>query len=298
MSKKLMRQGFIIPFLILVSLILVFQIVNVQDPRIKEVFNTNLLMLGTLGSIAGLFAIRNDKKTISQWFPITEKHEFLQYLAVGVLFGVLTFIVVMIGNLGTDFIHNLFGSIDLGKMVIDSSQTVFIVGLLQPFTETLVTVVAFIFIRNSLYSLKIPWAPVIAVVLVILAFSAWHFNAAREEAMNSGKEFPYEYGVMGLLGFATQTDLKQPSGFPQLLMAVIWIGLAVLLYENWAIAFAAHSFYNSITLMIAGITVGFAQTFTYAIVASWIIILFFVWQKFKGLKKLNDYSLKRLRVVS
>ena len=43
---------------------------------------------------------------------------------------------------------------------------------------------------------------------------------------------------------------------------------------------------------------GFAQTFTYAIVASWIIILFFVWQKFKGLKKLNDYSLKRLRVVS
>lgn len=275
-----------IPFLwfliFYLALFLIFFFTVGQDIEFQRVVDWNLLMIGSIGVFAIVLA---KEKSIERVFDVYSGKEVLQQMTTGVLWGGLSIIIILLLGAGVNLMYNLLGTVNLDVVrFITSPFSVLGIALIQPITETLMVIVAVLFTSKAMQGMRIPFHPIIAVLLVSLLFSGMHFAIAMHEAGLSGFDFPFEFSLSGFAEFIFNVSAigtaEYVGGFPQLIMGIVW-GLIALLYESFIIPIMAHLVYNSVVLYASMRVVGSAlDTLNLMILVLFLIIVFSVF-KFK-----------------
>jgi len=246
----------------------------------------NLNLIGVLGSVV-LFAFTKKKEIFDDFFTVKNYREFFTRFASGILWGIVTLILLAMAVKSFNFLINLFGSIPATTLASLSQEGAFFVVFVQPLTETVLLIAATLFLYNVFSSFKIPQPMATAIFAVAMLFAGFHFATV-------GKEY-YEYSLAGFINFIGDTkNIESPDyhgGFPFIILGVFWLILAII-YKNFVEPFAAHLTYNYLVLLLNSNTIAIRDFLT-LVGLSLIIIVVFAYY-FTHLEKFGDFKLARL----
>ena len=114
-------------------LILLFLFMNNPLSAVKEMANSNLLLIGSLGFLVfGLGA--------GTFYPITSKQDLLGDMSLGLIFGAIGIIVINVILQGATGIFNMVGTIAPATIAsfAGSPEQIFFVCVVYPLTETII----------------------------------------------------------------------------------------------------------------------------------------------------------------
>jgi len=281
---KLLNSVFV-QLMILLGILMLF--LNTVSPfeTTKIASQWNLNLLGVLGAVI-LFTFTEKKEVFDDFFRVKNYKEFFARFASGILWGVVTVVVLAVTVQGFAYLTNLFGSIPATTLASLTKEGAIFVVFVQPLTETILIIAGALFLYSILKD-QIPAAMPIAIVSISLLFAAFHFAV-------EGKDY-YEYSLAGFINFIGDVkgygSVDYHGGFPFVVLGVFWLALAII-YKSFVEPFAAHLTYN-FTVLYLNTTAPEVQEFLGIVAVALVLILIFAIY-FTKLEKFNDYKLSRL----
>lgn len=266
------------------SLILLFLFVNPPLPQLKEAAQYQLLFLGAAGTIFILFLQKELKE-----FEIKDANDLFGDFAIGTIAGVGTFFAANFIVAAGEGIVNLFGVISYPTLAAATTADLLFIVEIIPLVETIILVGGTMVLANVL---RVPYPKVIAAIMIMVFFAAFHFSAAGR--------WNYEYSFSGFVNFIGNTQISGQrlcsvvvkencvsTAFPQFILGGLWIALAIG-FGSWVTAWRAHSTVNLIgTILLLG-----SQPTLIALALLQAGIVLVVWKKTK-LKEFGTFNSKR-----
>ena len=232
------------------AILLIFFYVNPPFPEVKEWSEYQLLFIGAAGTIFIMFLQKELKS-----FEVKNKQDLFGDFAVGTVLGGFSFVLINFILGATKGIMNLLGVFMLPAAAADNVSLLLFTVEILPLVETILLVGGVLIIAKILRSAKIPLPNIVAAILIMLVFAAFHFNVAgRAQHEYSFAGFinfignTKDIGVKPFCGVGVQTNCIS-SAFPEFLMGGIWI-LFALTFNSWVVAWRAHATSNLISSIL------------------------------------------------
>ena len=284
MAKVLYQPIKYIIFFLAFALLFVYTIT--PGSAIQDMSLWNLLLLGTIGSVV---LVASTNKQAVEWFRLKSTSQFFSHFTIGIILGVVVTFAVSYLITGLSMLYNVLGAIPYSTLASMGTGDFLFTVIIQPMTETLLIVSGVLFLAAALKKYKIPQHKVIAIILIMVVFAAFHFTTR-------GAQY-YDSSLTGFINFIGDTEgwgtAAYHGAFPQFLLGIFWAILA-LGYQSYIVPFAAHLANNLLAVMFAIQAVAAGNEvmiFANAIALAAIVIVAVVVYKTQ-LKGLNEFRAK------
>ena len=271
---KQKRTNISVMIFVALAIVLFFLYINNPFSEVQEMANSNLILIGAIGILVvggstGLF------------YDVNGRKDLVNDTAVGIILGFLgVFLIsIMLAGFG---VLSLAGSISPASIAsISSSDQIFFIALVYPFTETLILIGGGLFLYNILKSIKVlPFPKLFAGFGIMFLFAGFHFTA-----LSAGQ---YEYSFSGFINFIGNTENFASSAFPQMLMGLYWVMLGFG-FRSWIVPATAHVVNNTVSLY----TILGLNPVLIALFVLYIGIVGIIWWK-TSFKEFSTFSVKEM----